>query len=381
MLATLVGVPYCPDAALASAASPDYTGLAEQMRPSCPASSQIGTATTGAGAGTHPVYVGGKVYLAGPYKGAPLSLAVVTPVLSGPYDLGTVVVRVALNVDPSTLEIDAVADPLPQIVQGILLRLRSVQLNLDRPGFTLNPTNCDPHSVAAQITGTEGTAASLIEHFQVANCATLPFAPKLALRLSGGVNRRGHPAIHAVVRTQPGEANPRSISVTLPSSELLDNAHIGNVCTRVQFAKQACPPGSLLGHAEVTTPLLSQPLVGSAYLRSSGPGLPDLALDLYGQIHIEAAARIDAIRGGLRTTFSTIPDAPLGTVTLDLRGGSKGLIQNSEDLCAATKKASVKMIGQNGTSNHLAVPLQVSCGKAAKKHRHKRLTQRAKVVG
>ncbi len=173
MLATLVGVPYCPDAALASTALPDYSGLAEQMSPSCPAASQIGTATTGAGAGTHPVYVGGKVYLAGPYKGAPLSLAVVTPVVSGPYDLGSVVVRVALNVDPSTLEINAVSDPLPQILQGILLRLRSVQLNLDRPGFTLNPTNCDPHSVAAQISRSRRSSGQ-----PSSNTFRLPTAPR-----------------------------------------------------------------------------------------------------------------------------------------------------------------------------------------------------------
>ena len=146
----------CPTAqtpALARGRRAGYAGLAEQESPSCPAASQIGTAVTGAGAGTHPLYVPGKVYLAGPYKGAPLSLAVITPAVSGPYDLGNVVVRVALHVDPTDAQITAVSDPLPQILEGIPLRLRSVRINLDRPNFALNPTNCNPFAVGAKVIG------------------------------------------------------------------------------------------------------------------------------------------------------------------------------------------------------------------------------------
>ncbi len=372
--ATLRGVAYCPDAALAKAEQGGYSGLAEEASPSCPSSSQVGVSTAGSGAGTHPVYLPGKVYLAGPYKGAPLSLAVVTPVVSGPYDLGNIVVRVALHVDSETAQITAVSDSIPQIFEGIPLRLRSVIVELDRPGFSLNPTDCNQFAVNATIAGSESGAAGLASSFQVANCAGLPFQPKLSLKLTGALGRRGHPGVHAVLRTQPGEADPSMLAVTLPPSELLDNSHFGTVCTRPAFAAEQCPPGARLGSAEVTSPLLERPLIGSAYLRSSTGGLPNLALSLNGQIHIDAIARIDAVNGGLRTTFQTIPDVPLGTVVLDLKGGSKGLIQNSEPLCGSQRNASVVMHGQNGKRLSRQLPLELACTGSSSSSKHHRLS-------
>jgi hypothetical protein len=370
---TLRGLTYCPPAAITAAALQSHSGIFEQATPSCPASSYLGETVAGAGPGTHPLYLPGKVYLAGPYKGAPLSFLFITPAVSGGYDLGDVVIRAAVRVNPETAQVTVVSDPLPRIFEGIPLRLRQVLINLNRPGFTLNPTDCEPFAVAAQALGDEGALANLTQNFQVANCASLPFAPKLSLKLTGGVRRQGHPAIHAVLTTAPGEANPRSIALTLPPSELLDNAHIDTICTKVHFAEQSCPAGSLLGHASVASPLLDRPLSGSAYLRSSSNGLPDLALDLGGQFHVVAVARIDAVNGGLRTTFQTVPDVPLGTVTLDLQGGAKGLIQNSESLCGARQKAALSMRGQNGKSVSRKVPLQAACGKkVGKRHRHGR---------
>ena len=183
--ATLAGVSYCPDSTL-SVVSAAASGLAELANPSCPASSRIGTSSTAAGAGDHPVFLSGGVYLAGPYGGAPLSLAVVTPAVSGPYDLGNVVVRAAIQVDPTTAEITAVSDPLPKIVGGIPLRLRQVLINLDRPGFMLNPTNCGRFEVQARVFGDQGAEADPSVPLQAANCAELPFGPKLALQLRGG---------------------------------------------------------------------------------------------------------------------------------------------------------------------------------------------------
>ena len=239
-----------------------------------------------AGSGSRPVYVGGKVYLAGPYKGAPLSLVVVVPAVSGPYDLGNVAVRVALRVDPLTAQVTAISDSLPQILEGVPLRTRFVQVNLDRPDFTLNPTNCDPFSVSTAISGDEGAVANPSAHFQVANCARLPFAPKLTLKLTGSTKQAGNPALTATVTAKPGEANISRAQVTLPPTELVDNAHIRNICTRVQFNEgktpgEKCPPGSILGFAKADTPLLEKPLDGPIYLRSTGrAGLPDIVAAL-----------------------------------------------------------------------------------------------------
>jgi hypothetical protein len=367
--ATLKGIPYCPESAIAQLKGPGYGGTTELASPSCPAASQVGTAITGAGAGSRPLYVPGKVYLAGPYKGAPLSLIVVVPAVSGPYDLGNVAVRVALRIDPLTAQVTAVSDPLPQILEGIPLRTRTVQINLDRPDFVLNPTNCDPTAVSARLEGDEGAQAERSAPFQAANCATLPFQPRLDLRLSGGLNRRGHPAIHADLTPEAGDANLRRVVVTLPKGELLDNAHIGTVCTRVAFAHEACPAGALIGHVAVSSPLLDQPLTGQIYLRSSEHKLPDIALDLKGQFDIEAAGQIDSVHSRFRTTFDAIPDVPVSKISFDLTGGAKGLLQNSKGLCGAGKRATVEMTGQNGANSKRSTRLKMSCGSKSGKAR------------
>jgi hypothetical protein len=367
---TLAGIPYCPDAALSAVASTGYSGLAEQLSSACPAASQVGTAVAGAGAGTRPIYVPGKVYLAGPYKGAPLSLAIVVPAVSGPFDLGNVVVRAALKIDPRDAHVTAISDPFPRIVEGIPLRLRTIRVNLDRSGFTLNPTNCSPLSVNASVTGDQGAVSDLASHFQVSNCSILPFAPKLSLSFRSGVRRRGHPAIHAELSNRSGNANLERIAVTLPKGELLDNAHIGNVCTRVDFVRNACPPASRLGTATVATPLLDKPLTGGAYLRSSSHELPDLALDLEGQVDLEIAARIDSVNGRLRSTFEGVPDVPFSHATLDLVGGSKGLVQNSFSLCARTVRATAAMRGHNDGTSSDRPKLNYSCSSKSRRGRH-----------
>ena len=370
--ATLKGIPYCPESAIARLQESQYSGLAELASPSCPVASQVGTVIAGAGAGSKPLHVEGKVYWAGPYKGAPLSLVVVVPAVSGPYDLGNVVNRIALNVDPSTARVTAVSDPLPQILDGIPLRTRQILVNLNRPDFVLNPTNCDPFSLAGQISGDQGAAVDRSIHFQVANCASLPYEPRLTLRLTGGIQRLGHPAIHATFRARPGEANTRRVSVTLPPGELLDNSHIGGVCTRVAFAKDGCPAGSRLGSASVSTPILDKPLTGVAYLRSSSHDLPDIAIDLEGQVDFELVGHVDSVKGRLRTTFESVPDIPVGTFKLNLVGGGRGLLQNSEGLCTEPKRATARLKGQNGAALATRVRLDVACGSGNEKRRNGR---------
>jgi hypothetical protein len=372
--ASLRGIPYCGDAVIALFSSSSYLGLSELAASACPPASQIGTATAGAGAGSRPLYVPGKVFLAGPYKGAPLSLLVVIPAVSGPYDLGNVAIRAAIHVDPVTAQVTAVSDPFPQILEGIPLRTRSIRVDLNRSGFTLNPTNCDPHSVGATITGDQGGVSQLSTYHQIANCASLPFAPKLALKLTGSTKQAGNPALTATLTAKPGEANISRTQVTLPPTEHDDNAHINNICTRVQFNEgktpgEKCPPGSILGFAKVDTPLLEKPLEGPIYLRSTGrAGLPDVVAALNGQIDIVLIGRVDSVHGRLRTTFETVPDAPVTKVVLSFNGGHKGLIENSPRLCAHPQHVTVAMTGQNGMTANRSPVLSTPCGK---KHKRK----------
>jgi hypothetical protein len=179
---------------------------------------------------------------------------------------------------------------------------------------------------------------------------------------SGGLNRRGHPAIKAILTTRPGEANTKRVSVTLPDAQLLDNSHIGTVCTRVAFAKDACPRGARIGRAEATSPLLDQPLEGAVYLRSSSKRLPDLAIDLKGQIDIVLTGRIDSVGGSLRANFGAVPDAPVSRFVLNLAGGAKGLVVNTESLCGRAKRARTTMVGQNGAVVRLKTKFKAECG-------------------
>jgi hypothetical protein len=188
--------------------------------------------------------------------------------------------------------------------------------------------------------------------------------------------------VKAVLRTGEGEANLGRVEVTMPKNELLDNSHIGTVCTKVQFAEEKCPADSVYGTATAQTPLLDQPLTGPVYLRSSNRQLPDLVADLHGQFDIELSGQIDTPKsGGLRTRFTSIPDAPVSRFTLELDGGKKGLLVNSRSLCKAGKRAAVKMVGQNGSTDSHAVKLQSACGSKASRHkRHLRRLYRARVV-
>jgi hypothetical protein len=347
LTAKLAGTPYCPDEALAVAAGKD--GKAEQSSPSCPAASDVGDVSVGAGAGPAPYHTGGNVYLAGPYKGAPLSLAIVTPATAGPFDLGTVVVRIALNVDPVTAKITAVSDEIPRILRGIPLDIRSVAIQLDRSQFTKNPTSCDPTSVDGSLVSTLNVTAALSERFQLAECRRLGFAPKLRLRLDGKrFTRTANPRLTAVLLPREGDANIASTSVLMPASLLLDQSHIRTVCTRVQFASDSCPEGSIYGTAVATTPLLDEPLSGNVYLRSSANPLPDLVADLNGQVSVEVSGRTDSVKGALRNTFDVVPDTPVTRFELRLQGGPTSLLEANSNLCKGVQRAAVTMVGHNG---------------------------------
>jgi hypothetical protein len=373
LTARLAGIPYCPDSALSAAAN--KSGEEEQASPSCPAASKVGDVDVGAGAGPSPYFTHGQAYLSGPYKGAPLSVAVVVPVNAGPFDLGTVVVRVALQVNPLTAQITATSDEIPHILDGIPLDVRSVAIQLDRNEFTKNPTSCDPMSVDGSLASTLGSTAALTERFQLGECRRLGFKPKLSLRLSGkSFKRTADPKLTSVLTTRPGDANLASASVQMPSSIILDQDHIANVCTRVQFAADECPSGSIYGHAIATTPLLDKPLEGNVYLRSSDNPVPDLVADLQGQVPVEVVGRTDTVKGALRTNFDVAPDAPIDKFVLSLEGGKKSLLLVTKNLCGGKQVAKVKLAGHNGRQSVVHQRLEIPCGK--KKRRSARHASR-----
>jgi hypothetical protein len=376
VVAKLAGTTQCSDAAIAAAKG--KTGLQERAEPSCPASSEIGSVTSGAGVGSQLTYVPGKIYLAGPVGGAPLSVVAIVPAVAGPFDVGNVVVRQALRVDPRTAVVTAdgsASDQLPHILAGIPLNVRDIRVRVDKPNFTLNPTSCDESETAATLLGggtvlfpTAETAVGLVSRFQAAACASLGFEPRLSLRLRGGTKRGAHPALRGVFRPRPGDANLERLVVRFPRSAFLDQGHIRTICTRVQYAAgggngRGCPKAAIYGQAIAFSPLLDEPLKGPVYLRSSDNELPDFVAALHGIVEVETVARIDSKNGGIRATFTNLPDAPLTKVVVNMQGGKKGLIVNSTNLCRGKHRANTPMVGHNGKRNNLKPAVQASCRK------------------
>jgi hypothetical protein len=382
LLGKIAGIPYCSDAAIQAASQ--RSGVEELEHPDCPAAAKIGHTTAGYGVGTALTYAPGNLYLAGPYHGSTFSVVAIDSALVGPFDLGVVIVRSAIHVDPASAQvtIDSVgSDPIPHIVDGIPIHLRDVRVYIDRPETTLNPTNCDRSALVSTLNGSgvafadpgdDSTATGGVP-FQAFDCAGLGFSPKLSLRLRGGTRRGRYPSLRAEVRPRPGDANLASAQVALPSSVFLAQEHIRTICTRAQEAREACPAESVYGWARAFTPLLSEPLEGPVFLRSSDNPLPDLVASLRGGgigIRVDVAGRIDSYKGGLRGTFAAIPDAPVSRFVLTLRGGKHGLLVDAANLCARPQQARARFVGHanRGVSWHPKV--KSKCPK--QKPRHKR---------
>ena len=247
-------------------------------------------------------------------------------------------------------------------------------MSIDRPDFTLNPTSCDPMAITGSATSALGQTAALSQRFQVGGCSRLAFKPKLSLRLKGSVKRSSHPRLIATLTARPGEANIARAQVKLPKAVFLDQTHIGTICTRVQFAADACPAGSVYGKVEATTPLLDYPLTASVYLRSSSHQLPDLVAKLKGPatqpIEIALAGKTDSVKGALRNTFEAVPDAPVSKFRLELFGGKRGLVEMSDGFCA-DRRATVKLDGQNGKTYDSRPTVRAECKAKGKRSKGK----------
>lgn len=377
VIGNLSGVPFCSEAAIAAArARTGPNGGQEELdHPSCPSASEIGRTEVGAGVGPSLTYVPGKVYLAGPYRGSKLSIVAITAAKVGPFDLGNVVIRQPLKVDPNTAEVStdgSNGDPIPHILQGIVVHARDIRVYVDRKDFVLNPTSCERMTVSASVSGLSPVDVS--SPFQAADCASLGFKPKLTLGLRGGTKRGATPRLKAVLTARKGDANIGAAVVALPHSEFLEQAHIRTVCTRVQFSAgggngEQCPKASVYGRVKAVSPLLDEPLAGPVYLRSSSHPLPDLVAALHsGKVDINVVGRIDSVNGGIRSSFETVPDAPVTKFTLEMQGGKKGLLVNSTNICLKKHRANAVFTGQNGKRLEANPVVKAKCG-GKRKHK------------
>jgi hypothetical protein len=357
MVAKLRGLEYCPQANIDAAGA--QTGVAVLQQPACPDSSWVGTSDTSAGSGENPLTIKGNVYLAGPYKGAPVSMVFITSAVAGPFDLGNVVVRVALNVDPETAEVTAVSDTIPDVFGGAKLDIRVIDVSITRKNFTLNPTTCrEAFPISSQIFGgganpadpAAWNAANRDNSFRATECSKLKFGPQFFARIFGGENqtrRAANPKFRAVLDAREGDANLRRAAFILPPATILDQSHIRTICTRVQLAADNCPKASIYGNARATSPLLKGRLQGPVYLTSSDNELPDLLVDLKGQVDIQLRGVISSKNARLKTVFRRLPDVAVNKFVLTMKGGNRGLLVNSQNLCDRTRTGFLNLLAQN----------------------------------
>jgi hypothetical protein len=357
MVAKLRGVQYCPEENIAASAK--QTGVEAIGTPICPDSSWVGTSEIAAGTGSNPFVAKGNAYLAGPYKGAPLSMVFATSAVAGPFDLGVVVVRVALNVDPETAQVKAVSDTIPDVFGGVKLDIRRIDVSISRKNFTLNPTTCrEPLPIKSAIFGggsdpadpAAWVAKATESPFRARECKRLKFKPKFFARIFGGDNqtrRAANPKFRAIFDAREGDANLRRAAFILPRATILDQSHIQTICTRVQLASDTCPQKAIYGNAKATSPLLKGSLKGPVYLTSSNNPLPDLLVDLRGQVDIQLRGVISSQNARLKTVFRSTPDVAVNKFTLTMKGGNRGLLVNSQNLCDRPRSGFLNLKAQN----------------------------------
>jgi hypothetical protein len=259
---------------------------------------------------------------------------------------------------------------VPQVIGGVPIRMREIRVKIDRERFMINPTNCSPLSVASQGIGDQGTIANFSSYFHVDNCASLPFAPKMSIVQLGGhkfTSRAKDPSLRFDLTTTAGDANLRSVTVTLPKAFEIDQRHLGNICAKSELQTAHCAGRQPLGTVKDETPLLEKPLQGLAYAVSGYGKLPHVAFILGGQVSVIPQAESETVGGGrLRTTVPVIPDVPIGHFQLTLYGGKQAYLSNTQSLCANAPAANVEFFGQNGKDTTQRVTLKTACSSKAK---------------
>jgi hypothetical protein len=366
----LSGIPFCPEADIALARG--KSGAQEQASPSCPAASQIGHTLVGTGVGAVLAYVPGKVYLAGPYNGDPFSIVSVTSAVVGPFDLGTVVLRFALRIDPHTARVSVdptASEPIPTIIDGIVTHVRDIRVYIDRPNFILNPTNCAPLAISSTLTSNLAQSAAISSPFQAANCANLKFAPKFAVTTSGK-NSKADGASLSVKLTYPTGslgtyANIKQVKVELPKQLPSRLTTLQKACTATQFDTNpaGCPAASVIGHARAITPILPVPIEGPAYFVSNGgEAFPNLIIVLQGYgVTIDLVGDTFISKSGVTSsTFKTVPDQPVSSFELTLPQGPYSALTALGELCTTKLSMPTEFIAQNGIVIHQTTPVGVS---------------------
>jgi hypothetical protein len=360
-------------------------GEAQASQGTCGAESLIGHTTILAGPGPDPVTVTGQVFLTGPCKGAPFGLSIVVPAVAVPFNLGTVVVRASIAVDPVTAALTVTSDALPSILRGIPLSIKTVNVTVDRPGFTFNPTSCQPLTVTGTLTSVAGAQAPVSSSFQAANCAALAFRPGFSASSSAKTSRAGGASVDVRVTYTSGQANIHSVAVKLPKQLPARLSTVQQACPAQVFEANpaSCDAGAVVGQGTALTPILAAPLTGPAYLVShGGAAFPDIVVVLQGQgITLDLVGNVFISKSGVTSaTFANVPDAPISSFDLNLPTGSHSALTAVGSLCAQPLSMPTTINGQNGAQIKQTTKIKVTgctgTKKKAKRHKKKHKAKR-----
>ena len=329
----------------------------------CSPASQIGTTEVGSGPGPHPLYLKGKVYLTGPYKGQPFGMSVAVPAIAGPFNLGMVVVRSSIHVDPYTAAITVTSDPFPKILDGIPTHIKQVNVNINREHFIFNPTNCSAQQISATLTSLQGASAQVSSPFGIGGCASLPFSPTLTASTQADTSKANGASLDVKVTSGPGQANIGKTTLILPRSLPSRLTTIQKACVAAVFNANpaACPAGSVVGTATAHTPVLKNPLTGPAFLVShGGAAFPDVEFVLQGEgITLDLDGQTNIKNGVTSSTFNALPDAPVSTFETLLPEGPHSALAALGNLCTQSLEMPTTITGQNGAvitqNTHIAV--------------------------
>ena len=318
----------------------------------CTSASQIGTVNVAAGAGSEPFNFPGKVYLTGPFEGAPFGLSIVVPSIAGPFNLGNVIARAKIEVDPHTAQVIATDNAVPSIVGGIPIRMKSLSISLNHQGFERNPTNCGVLATESTLTGSLGATASVSTPFQAEGCSALAFKPSFKATTSGKFSKANGASIETTIGQGAGQANIKSVLVQLPKQLPSRLSTLHKACPQATFEANpfSCPSGSLVGGARANTPVLPAKLSGPAYLVShAGAAFPDLDLVLEANgVRIIVVGKTDIKKGITTSNFATAPDVPVSSITVNLPLGPHSALAAFGDLCTAPLVMPTTITGQNG---------------------------------
>jgi hypothetical protein len=350
LLGRIAGFAQCGNAEIAAA---------EANTGGCSAASRVGTATAGAGAGSVPFYQSGPVYLTGPYNGGPFGLAVVVPANAGPYHLGNIVVRAAIHINPSTAQVTVVSNPLPQIIDGVPLRLKTVNVTVgEGDNFTFNATSCEPMSIGAGISSAQGASADVSSPYQAQGCKELRFAPVLSASTMGKASKAGGASLDVKITSGAGQANIAKVDLQIPKQLSSRLTTLQKACTEKQFNSNpaGCPSASNIGSARVATPLLSNPLAGPVYLVShGGAAFPDVEIILQGEgVQIVMDGKTQIKHGITYSHFETVPDAPFTSFETKLPTGKYSIFganlpeKTKYNFCGQSLALPFELVGQNG---------------------------------